>query len=176
MKNGHAVSPYHRSAHTRGAQGGDMRQDPNKRPIGRQPFSRHMAPSKVYPFYGKIIGGEVVQSPTGPIAITGGDRFTVEQLAALRGLKRDPETVETMIVRRQAKREELWQPLGELPEVFAFECPVIGRRGDKIRVITPSGDAKYVHADGWGHHPYRVARDGMGFPIRPVANRSGDDE
>lgn len=123
--------------------------DPNTPPIGRQPALAKWTPSAPFLWYGSIVEGE---------------RFTQEQHAQLirRGLS--AADVPTMTVKRQAKREEHYWPFTELPPVFAFECPIIGKRGDKVKVIAPNGDAKLVAADGWAHRPYRIPRDMWGVP------------
>lgn len=113
--------------------------DPNTPPIGRQPSIRRSAPSVRTPWYGDIIGYRDVAG-----AQVGGERWTRQQVAALiqRGL--DPLTCQSMKVRRQSVGEEVCTPLNELPAVYEFECPVIGK-----------GQPSLVHADGWAHHPRR---------------------
>jgi hypothetical protein len=143
-----------------------VRQNPNKRPIGRQPFLSKVAPSKPNPWYGTIEHGEVVHEASAPIAITGGSRFTVEQLHAMAVAGIKPDTAEVMQVRRQAcKSNELFVPLGELPPVFAFDCPVLDLHGEKVRVIAPSGQRKLVAQDGWALRPQLVARNMWGEPV-----------
>ena len=124
--------------------------DPNKVPLGRQPAIRYITPSKApNPWYGTIVG-----YTTNAEAQEGGDRFTLEQQHALacRGLHAD--TVETMTVKRQASSEEVYWMPNTLPEVFAFECPVVGQHKDgRPRVIAPSGKEMIVRPDGWTKWP-----------------------
>lgn len=126
-----------------------MALDPNTPPIGRMPDKVQIAPSRSYPWYGSWRAGR---------------RFTAEQSRDLdkRGIA--DEAVETILVKRQATHQEMWWPINELPPVFAFDCPVIGHRGDRLKVIAPSGAAKLVQADGWAHRPYRRLRDEWGNP------------
>lgn len=141
------------------------RPDPNTPPIGRQPYAILIAPSRRYPWYGQIVGAHVVTGPTGPIAYAGGERFTNQQVDAVRKLGLDPTTIATMMVKRQALKDELWIPLGQLPPVFAFDCPVIGNWRGKVRVIAPDGQKSLVFPDGWGHRPIRIPRDPYGAPL-----------
>ena len=124
--------------------------DPDKEPLGRQPAVRYITPSKApNPWYGSIVGYTADEW-----AQKGGDRFTLEQQHALacRGL--NPDTVETMTVKRQATTQEVYWMPGELPEVYAFECPVVGHHKDgRPRVISPSGYEKIVRQDGWTTWP-----------------------
>ena len=128
-----------------------LHMDPDTPPVGRQPARVQIAPSKSYPWYGSIRGGVA-----DAIGIKGGDRFTVQQEAELIRQGRDVPTAEALLVKRQASARELYWPLGQLPPVFAFQCPVIGHRADgKVKVISPSGDVKHVLPDGWSHRPFR---------------------
>lgn len=129
--------------------------DPNTTPIGRQPSIRRVAPSVRTPWYGDIIGYRDVAG-----AQVGGERWTRQQVTALMQRGLDPLTCQSMKVRRQSVGEEVCTPLNELPAVYEFECPVIGKgqRGaaaSKIRVIAPDGQPSLVHPDGWAHHPRR---------------------
>jgi len=127
-----------------------LHHDPDTPPVGRQPTHPRLVPSKPYPWYGSIRGAE-----PGQLGVTGGDRFTEQQKAALIEQGRDVPTAEGMLVKRQANDNELDWGLYRLPPVYAFECPVIGRRKDgKVKVISPSGVIKYVGADGWAHRPF----------------------
>ena len=117
--------------------------------LGRQPEVRHIAPSKTYPWYGFWEEGH---------------RFSVEQERALIRSGADPVTAPSLIVKRQARHEEYSWPFNELPPRFEFECPVIGRRGEKVKVIAPNGDTKLVFENGWSHRPYRQPRDSWGVP------------
>ena len=122
------------------------RLDPNTPPIGRQPDRVHITPSRSQPWYGAIVTGR---------------RFTRQQEAELIKLGADIATAEAITVKRQATGRELWWPTGQLPPVYAFECPVILRRADgRVKVITPSGERKLVRADGWAHPPRRNPASG----------------
>lgn len=82
-------------------------------------------------------------------AMQEGDRFTSEQVRDMQRRGIDPETVETLKVTRKATSRELWWPSGQPAPVFIFECPVLMRRLDgRVKVISPSGMAKLVYADG----------------------------
>lgn len=118
--------------------------------IGRQPATRIIIPSKPNPWYGTIVGYE-----RDNLAQKGGRRFTEEQERALIERGMDPLTCETITVKRQACGvTEITPMLNTVQPVFAFDCPVIGRRKDgKIKIIAPIGDAKFVRADGWAHPP-----------------------
>ncbi|WP_454280547.1 hypothetical protein [Sphingomonas sp. Marseille-Q8236] len=129
--------------------------DPNLPPIGRQPMVRRKAPSVRTPWYGDIAGYQIVDG-----AQVGGERWTTEQQAALIERGMDLLTCPAMFVRRQSVGEEVCPTLGDLPAVYEFECPVIGKgqRGkakSKIKVIAPDGQPSLVHADGWAHFPRR---------------------
>jgi hypothetical protein len=56
----------------------------------------------------------------------------------------------------------MYWPLGSLPPVYAFACPVLQRRGSlgRLRVIAPSGEVKMVYPDGWITPPPRSPRRG----------------
>lgn len=125
--------------------------DPNLPPVGRQPAVRQVAPSLRTPWYGNITGYETVNGIQ-----RGGDRWTTQQVAAIMRRGLDPLTCEAKEIRRQAVGEEVWTPVGQLPAVFAFDCPVIQHMADdKVKVIAPDGQPKIVRADGWGHPPRR---------------------
>lgn len=137
--------------------------DPNLPPIGRQPNIRAMAASMMadgYPWYGDIFGYDVVDGSQ-----VGGERWTREQVATLIRLGLDPLTCKSMMVRRQSVAQEVIVPLGSLPAVYEFECPVLGTmKSGRIRVIAPNGGFKFVLPDGWGHRPFRrpaEAEDGF---------------
>lgn len=119
-------------------------------PVGRQPALRYYRPSGPNPWHGSILGYEVANS-----AQIGGERFTTEQTETMREMGLDPAAVEAITVKRQATRREWGNPrIGELPDVFSFDCPVIGRRTDgKIKVIAPLGVAKWIEATGWVKPP-----------------------
>lgn len=80
-----------------------------------------------------------------------GDRFTAEQARAMDAMAIDPDTVETITVRRPATARELWWPCTEKAPLFEFNCPVIGplRADGRVKVISPSGVPKLVFQDGW---------------------------
>lgn len=121
--------------------------DPNTPPVGRQPATPVIIPSKRQPWYGAIIEGH---------------RFTRQQENELIKLGADIATAEAMTVKRQATDREYCWPTSQLPPVFAFECPVLAKRADgRFKVIAPSGERKIVFADGWAHRPKR--RPSMGF-------------
>ena len=124
-------------------------EDPNKPPVGRQPKIRRITPSRINPWYGTINGYSENE-----LAQEGGEQFTLEQQHAIacRGLVAD--TVETITAKRQATGDEIWCPEGQLPSVFAFDCPVVGKHHDgRLRVIAPSGTEKLIRPDGWTSWP-----------------------
>ncbi len=127
-------------------------------PVGRQPALRVSTPSGPNPWHGTIIGYEVVGS-----AQVGGERFTGEQGRTLREMGLDPDTVEVITVRRQATPREWGNPdTGCLPDVFAFECPVVGRRRDgKIKVISPIGNLNWIESTGWTSPPKTTPHRGF---------------
>ena len=115
--------------------------DPDTPPIGRQPDRIVIIPSKRQPWYGAIIDGR---------------RFTRQQQNALIERGADIATAHAMTVKRQATHREMWWPTGQLPPVFAFECPIVGRRANgRVSVIAPDGQPVGVFSDGWAHRPYR---------------------
>jgi hypothetical protein len=131
-----------------------LHMDPNKPPIGRQALSAIWTPSKPrYPWFGTIRGAQKTK-----LAFVGGDRFTLEQEAALIELGRDIPTAASMMVKRQALGDEIYRGPYDLPEVFEFECPTTGKvRADgKVQVVTPAGGLAYVYTDGWALRPYRT--------------------
>ena len=127
-------------------------------PVGRQPALRVYTPSNPNPWHGSIIGGREENS-----AIVGGERFTYEQTRTLEEMGIDPATVEVITVKRQATAKEWGNPdLGCLPDVFAFECPVLVRRADgKIKVISPIGNKNWVEATGWTSPPRKYPHRGF---------------
>lgn len=137
---------------------------PSPRPmgkvIGRQPTHIQIAPSKPYPWYGLIEGGDF-----SGVAVTGGQRFTTQQQDAIKRRGFTGSAVEAMVVRRNASHTEIWWNTLSLPPVFEFECPVVHRRADgRVRVIAPSGEEKLVEGDGWTTP--RKARRFTGSAIR----------
>ena len=125
--------------------------DPNLPPIGRQPMVRQAAPSVRTPWYGNIERYREVDGIQ-----VGGDRWTTQQAAAILSRGLDPLTCEAMTVRRQAVGEEVWTPVGQMPAVFAFDCPIIRCMAEgEVKVIAPDGQPKIVRGDGWGHPPRR---------------------
>jgi len=113
--------------------------------IGRQPATCYITPSKPNPWYGTIIGGVADK-----LAVSGGERFTAEQLRILRELGLDPATVDAITVTRNATQRELyWSKLSPTPQ-FQFDCPVLDRRADgRISIVAPAGLAETVDADGF---------------------------
>jgi hypothetical protein len=116
--------------------------------IGRQPATIYVTPSKAPScWYGSIRGG--VKTGFGGHSVTGGDRFTVEQVRALISRGIDVLTAPAMKVQRNAADHEIYSGLG-LPAVYQFECPILSTRADgRVRVIAPNGAEKLVEADGW---------------------------
>lgn len=110
---------------------------------GRQPKNAQITPSNWSPWYGSII-------PDDPL--------TTQQRADL-DKRRLPQDQPRMLVYRQASSREMWWPDGGPPPVFEFECPIIGHRLDKVRIIAPSGEAKLVQGDGWVSRPHRLNRN-----------------
>ncbi len=117
--------------------------------IGRQPYFVLVTPSKTpFPWYGCIVGGE--RTGFDGHSITGGQRFTEQQVAQLIKRGWDVLTVDTMIVRRNSADAEIWCPIGQPRAVYEFECPIVHRRADgRVRVIAPSGAEALVEGDGW---------------------------
>lgn len=128
--------------------------NPDKAPVGRQPLHAIWTPSKPrFPWFGTIRGAEQTK-----LAFVGGDRFTVEQEAALIEMGRDIPTAPAITVKRQASGDEIYCGPYDLPEVFACECPTTGRTkaDDKVQVVTPSGSLAWVRPDGWAQRPRRT--------------------
>lgn len=103
-------------------------------PIGAQPDRIVINPSRAYPWYG---------------AWRPGDRFTEAQLYIIRRLGRDPVTIDTITVHREATTREMWWPTTQLPPVFAFDCPVLARGPEQVRIVAPDGTGKRIAASGW---------------------------
>ena len=116
--------------------------------IGRQPAKIAWVPSKpLSPWCGAIRGG--VKTGFGDHSITGGERFTEQQVAGLISRGLDVLTAPAMTVQRNAPDSDICSGLG-LPGVYQFECPILSTRADgRVRVISPSGAEKLVEADGW---------------------------
>lgn len=103
--------------------------------VGRQPEILQIIPSKPNPWYGTIVDGEPL---------------TLEQLRTLDRMSLDPTNTKRVTVRRNATDWEMWWPIGNLPPVYEFECPLLRRRADdRLHVIAPDGTGKLVFADGW---------------------------
>lgn len=104
--------------------------------VGRQPKVIYIAPSKEpSPWCGVIVAGE---------------RFTAQQIAALRARGLDPVTARAITVRRNVPMADMWWPTFDLTPVYEFECPIVGTRADgRFNVIAPIGKTKIVEADGW---------------------------
>ncbi|MBP8235698.1 MAG: hypothetical protein KAY22_25720 [Rhizorhabdus sp.] len=84
------------------------------------------------------------RSPKAP-----GAKYTYRQLAALRSLGVDPETVPSIAVRSTATAREMYWPTTEPTPVFVIHCPIIGNRRDgRHVVIAPTGQTKWVHPSG----------------------------
>jgi hypothetical protein len=126
--------------------------------IGRQPSCIRVTPSKEpSPWYGAIVGGE--KTGFDGHSITGGQRFTEQQVAQLIKRGADILTAPAITVRRNA--HEIYHNFLELPGVYEFDCPVVHRRADgRVRVIAPSGAEKIVEGDGWTTAWKRGARAG----------------
>lgn len=102
-------------------------------PIGRQPETLHIIPSKPNPWYGRIVAN---------------DDLTLEQRRALDELGSRAPT-ETMVVRRYATDREMYWG-GHPRPYFEFVCPVVTRKRDgRIYVLSPIGDKKLIRDDGW---------------------------
>lgn len=113
--------------------------------LGRQPAIMKCTPSRANAWYGTIIGGEI-----GRLGVSGGERFTAQQTYALRDLGWSPDTVETITVTRNATWAEAYWPKTSPTPQYQFDCPVISRRRDgRVNIISPSGLAETVAADGW---------------------------
>jgi hypothetical protein len=121
---------------------------------GRQPIIKRWTPSGPSPWYGTIIGGEL-----GQLGETGGEPFTAQQIATLRDMGLNPETVERILVKRNAKFDEATWNIGQVPPQFHMECPIVGRRrGGNITVIAPAGWTVDVNPDGWSGSPGKPKR------------------
>lgn len=116
--------------------------------IGRQPARILVTPSATpYAWYGSIRGG--MKTGFGDHSITGGDRFTEQQVEGLISRGLDVLTAPAITVRRNAGDREMSWSFLELPPVYEFECPILSRRADgRVRVIAPSGAEQLVEADG----------------------------
>ncbi|CAN5573501.1 hypothetical protein BH10PSE14_BH10PSE14_06330 [soil metagenome] len=115
----------------------------------RQPATVKISPSNIYPWYGSA-------RPE--------DRFTGEQLRTLARMGLSEASVEVLRCKRAATDKEMWWPTGELPPVYEFDCPVLHPiRGDKVRVIAPSGAEATIGADGWVGSPPKPKRARGGF-------------
>lgn len=93
-------------------------------------------------------------------------RFTKMQHYRMRELRLDPETCETITVYREATSREMSWGIGMPPPVFQFDCPVLGHRADgKVKVLSPSGEGKFVLANGWVRMPSRLNLKVLGEQI-----------
>jgi len=108
--------------------------------IGKMPpgSSITIAPSKRYPWYGSWDDG---------------DRFTRQQMRALQRRDLNPDTVETIAVRREATHRDLYIPLNTWPPIYQFDCPIIGRSGNRVRILAPDGEPSLIRSDGWATKP-----------------------
>lgn len=124
--------------------------------IGRQPAKIIINPSKQYPWYGDIVGATL--TGFGNHSVTGGERYTTQQVTKMVELGLDLERTEALTVNRSASRE-IYHGSSPAP-VYEFECPVLRRQTDgKVIVISPSGKEVYVEADGWVSPPkHRTGR------------------
>lgn len=124
--------------------------------IGRQPARIVINPSKQYPWYGDIVGATL--TGFGNHSVTGGERYTTQQVTKIVALGLDPDATPAMTVRRSASREIYHG--SSPPPVYEFECPVLEHQTDgTVIVISPSGDAVDVEADGWVSPPkHRMGR------------------
>lgn len=83
-----------------------------------------------------------------------GARFTHEQLYAMRVRGLDAERSDWLhvVAAGQPGRIYLTQPGIFMREIVYFyrrlACPIVGKRGDRLRVIAPNGAEKLVYADG----------------------------
>ena len=106
-----------------------------------------MAAAPSSPWCGAIPGA--VKTGFGDHSLTGGDRFTEQQVEGLISRGIDILTTPAMTVQRNAGDHEICNGTG-LPGVYQFDCPIISRRADgRVRVIAPSGAEKLVEGDGW---------------------------
>ena len=96
---------------------------------------RVIAPSKVSTdyWYGSWVNNQVL---------------TWEQIRELRKLKIEVASVETMLVYVTCGDMVVPNSLRPTPH-RAIRCPVIGRRTDRVKVITPNGHGKFVWPDGY---------------------------
>lgn len=109
---------------------------PDHPPVGRQPETVQIVPSRPNPWYGGIVDGD---------ELTRQQRWAIGQ----RNLGDAP----LVTVRRLASSREYWWPTGtgktQRP-YFEFQCPIARRRRDgRIYVVAPGGEVKLVQADGW---------------------------
>lgn len=111
----------------------------------RQPDMLVITPSNQSPWVGHVDAPD--------------DRFTRAQLYQMGQRGMVPETVEAITVYREATSREMWWPTGAPAPVFQFDCPVLERRRDgKVKVMAPSGEGKFVLANGWVREPSRRNR------------------
>jgi hypothetical protein len=73
-------------------------------------------------------------------------------------------SVEVISCKRAATDRDAWWPIGSLPPVFEFDCPILHEvRGGKVRVIAPSGAEALVKSDGWVGEPPKPKRARGGY-------------
>ena len=106
------------------------------------------------------------QSPWVGFPEAAGDRFTAAQAYWMRARGLDPAACEAITVFREATSREMYWGAGCAPPVFQFDCPVLGRRADgKVKVLAPSGEGKFVLANGWVRLPSRLNLNVLGEQI-----------
>jgi len=77
-----------------------------------------------------------------------GQTFTYQQIRELRAMKIEVATAEAMTVYVTCA-DMVWSSgLTGVPH-RAIRCPVVGRRLDRVKVITPNGHGKLVWPDGY---------------------------
>jgi hypothetical protein len=115
-----------------------------RRVIGRRPDHIRWTPSKALPWWFGTWEGE--------------QPLTLEQVDALKRMRLDPATVETIEVRREipeSQDEPVMPRVGEWKPVYQFLCPIVGpgKEQGAVRVLGPNGKPRDVRADGWAHEP-----------------------
>lgn len=103
---------------------------PNEVPL---PTRNYVTPSKINPWRA---------------ARTEGEQFTSPQRMKMFALAIDPERVEHVRVRSKVSWREMWWPDGTPNPVYVFDCPIVERKGRKLKVITPAGMLGWVYVDG----------------------------
>ncbi len=77
-----------------------------------------------------------------------GATWTDMQLKAAHFLNVRIADCDSVAARIPAPREVLSIPAGSPPQFFVHPCPIIGREGNRVRVISPAGVEKLIYPNG----------------------------